>query len=988
MLSLLLALRDVLNERQLLFKPRHNLPSPELYATGEQVHARDLYSDDPYDAPLSAKLGSYSLTNTPKAAPPSNHARRRSSAHVPHLSVTLELDPKDPANQNGMTTGREFRGTPKVHFPESSKLSSFQWPPTPPDEKGAWIAPEVAKALSGPEGWTRRRRMGVLAMLREDVFGGDWWKMAIPAVLFALQNNLIYVASRNLSVPVFQITFQLKTLITALTAVVMLGRRLSATQWASLFVLGGGVATMQLGAIHAKAKPSASLPLDSSNYFTGIAAVLVSCLSSAIAATYFELVIKKPRPAHDPDAPEPKPASLWVRNIQLSLFSCIFGIAVVFAQANPTHVHGVANLSLDLKHLMEPHHWYDPLVATAEGFFDGFRPMTWVVIFLQTVGGLLIAVAIKHADNISKGFALAVSIVFTFILSIIFFDFRPTKPSIFGALAVIASTLLFEADGPAAVRFMAKNGRRMSFYRPSLAHGRRQRTAGLLFAFGCGLWLMLPASLDPISAAPAGPVDRPTIALADLTAINTLLAQAASNEPGMCHWGLHPHRESTHSAFGDYDPRKDDPAFPYFVTDKTSQYALEDVLATRLLDYENRAALLGNPTPDFIFLPILSQVISNPWDCGEELLMQGIDQTVEYIREIVRSVGHSTYPRVVLPVTTLRSNLEEVLFTPELMEEIKDQVIVVSIENAPKAHKEKMKYLIDLPYPTAFHLSATLAGQKTSIGDAFFDAPRPNLLHYAASASHPWGLPASETFNGFALRAALFEQFDRFTRERPAHARSSIIFDNIVEAADGHQNLTMFHEHMTQARFCPMPAGDSPSRRGFFEAVQLGCIPVVFRERSYGRLFPSSPEVNELSRYTVYVDETEVIKGFDLISHLEQIPEDEVRRLQRGLREVAPKLQYALPDHEEEFFPWTPLTTETKKSPLPSRWLIGKKHSPEESAARRAREGVNEDAFGMLLHELAVIKRGEWKAGVAEDHRREGNKVAVEFGSKKGLMRR
>ncbi|KPV77036.1 uncharacterized protein RHOBADRAFT_34497, partial [Rhodotorula graminis WP1] len=259
--------------------------------------------------------------------------------------------------------------------------------------------------------------MGVVRMLWEDVFGGDWWKMAVPAVLFALQNNLIYVAARNLSVPVFQITFQLKTVVTAITAVAMLGRRLTAVQWATLVSLGLGVATMQLGAIHAKAKEHGAHPAastESMNYVAGISAVLVSCFSSAIAATYFELVIKR----------QP-PASLWVRNIQLSLFSSVIGLVVVLFQAS--------------------HHWYDPVVRAGEGFFEGFsgNPMAWAVIFLQTVGGLLIAVAIKHADNIAKGFALSISIVFTFLLSVILFNFELSTPSVLGATVVVASTLLF-----------------------------------------------------------------------------------------------------------------------------------------------------------------------------------------------------------------------------------------------------------------------------------------------------------------------------------------------------------------------------------------------------------------------------------------------------------------------------------------------------------------------------------------------------------------
>lgn len=83
-----------------------------------------------------------------------------------------------------------------------------------------------------------------------------------------------------------------------------------------------------------------------------------------------------------------KPASLWIRNIQLSLFSTVFGIIVVLVQANPAHWAGSTGFSLDLNDPME--HWYDPVVRTAFGFFVGFHPMAWLVIFLQTVGGLLI----------------------------------------------------------------------------------------------------------------------------------------------------------------------------------------------------------------------------------------------------------------------------------------------------------------------------------------------------------------------------------------------------------------------------------------------------------------------------------------------------------------------------------------------------------------------------------------------------------------------
>lgn len=42
------------------------------------------------------------------------------------------------------------------------------------------------------------------------VFSGDGWKLAIPAMLFTLENTLQYVALGNLDAVHFQILFQLK----------------------------------------------------------------------------------------------------------------------------------------------------------------------------------------------------------------------------------------------------------------------------------------------------------------------------------------------------------------------------------------------------------------------------------------------------------------------------------------------------------------------------------------------------------------------------------------------------------------------------------------------------------------------------------------------------------------------------------------------------------------------------------------------------------
>ena len=69
------------------------------------------------------------------------------------------------------------------------------------------------------------------------------------------------------------------------------------------------------------------------------------------------------------------------------------------------------------------------------GFFYGYRSIVWFVIFLGAIGGLVIAVVIKYADNILKGFASAFSMVIAIVLSyLIFPDYIPSKSFFLGAV--------------------------------------------------------------------------------------------------------------------------------------------------------------------------------------------------------------------------------------------------------------------------------------------------------------------------------------------------------------------------------------------------------------------------------------------------------------------------------------------------------------------------------------------------------------------------
>ncbi|XP_071764101.1 solute carrier family 35 member A3b isoform X1 [Centroberyx gerrardi] len=276
----------------------------------------------------------------------------------------------------------------------------------------AVVSAEVLKILACTLLVFREHNLNVRALhrlLKEEIVNKpmETMKLAIPAGIYTLQNNLLYVALSNLDAATYQVTYQLKILTTALFSVSMLGRRLGFYQWLSLLILMAGVALVQW--------PTESVdgpeqkPLSAGSQLAGLMAVLAACVSSGFAGVYFEKILKETK------------QSVWVRNIQLGLFSFVFGLIGMLV--------------------------YDGQKVRESGMFQGYNSITYTVVVLQAVGGLVVAAVIKYADNILKGFATSVSIIMSTLISYFLLeDFNPTSVFFLGAMLVIAATFLYSYE--------------------------------------------------------------------------------------------------------------------------------------------------------------------------------------------------------------------------------------------------------------------------------------------------------------------------------------------------------------------------------------------------------------------------------------------------------------------------------------------------------------------------------------------------------------
>lgn len=270
-----------------------------------------------------------------------------------------------------------------------------------------------------------RNLVSKMKKLMSDLFSADCWKLSIPAILYGtlpcsisetlfqrgtvIQNNLQFVAASNLEVATFQVTYQMKILTTAGFSVLLLRKKLTSKQWVALLFLAVGVAIVQIQGI-----ASTTFARQDMDGLKGFLAVCAACFTSGLAGVYFEMVLKN---SH---------CDLWVRNLQLSLFSLPPAIMPVLLGrvGMPSGGHG----------------WFTSL-------FHNFGVWAWLTVGIQVLGGLLTAMVIKYSDNILKGFATSLSIVLSFLASVVLFDFHITFSFLLGSAIVMNATWLYNHHG-------------------------------------------------------------------------------------------------------------------------------------------------------------------------------------------------------------------------------------------------------------------------------------------------------------------------------------------------------------------------------------------------------------------------------------------------------------------------------------------------------------------------------------------------------------
>lgn len=159
---------------------------------------------------------------------------------------------------------------------------------------------------------------GLVNILRNELLGKpkEFVKMLVPASMYTVQNNLLFLALTNLDAATYQVTYQFKILTTAFFSVTLLGKHLTMRQWMALMVLMFGVIMVQWPN-NAQDHKQEDEKKTGSARLIGLLAVIFSSFSSGFAGVYMEKLIKC------------NSQSLWTRNIQLVIICSLSSMMAI-----------------------------------------------------------------------------------------------------------------------------------------------------------------------------------------------------------------------------------------------------------------------------------------------------------------------------------------------------------------------------------------------------------------------------------------------------------------------------------------------------------------------------------------------------------------------------------------------------------------------------------------------------------------------------------
>ncbi len=224
----------------------------------------------------------------------------------------------------------------------------------------------------------------------------------IPAVLYAINNNIFLFVLTLISPSIFQLLLNLRVVWTGVAFRYFLGRVMSPKQWIAMGVLVLGCVIVQYSqasaaAAHGAASPTTSSISSSSSSSVAtndddawIAATKAVAVALGLLLTIFYTFVSTAASVFN-EMMIKNSLSLHAANLQLYSYGLLFNLLGVFYQGR----------------------------ATNSAYFRGWEnPIVWVIFCTMSFSGLLVSRVMQKYDNIVKIYCVSVSNFVVYVFSV------------------------------------------------------------------------------------------------------------------------------------------------------------------------------------------------------------------------------------------------------------------------------------------------------------------------------------------------------------------------------------------------------------------------------------------------------------------------------------------------------------------------------------------------------------------------------------------
>ena len=227
---------------------------------------------------------------------------------------------------------------------------------------------------------------------------------AIPATLYAVDNNLFFVVLRLITPATLHLLANVKIVFVALLFRFALRRAVNRVQWAALLLLIVGLIVARLDDPHATSAVSASATR-SGAFIVANASAASTATSSASPTSSSSLTTATEQPSQYSAITQG-----FLLVVLMTACSSVANIALehlyktrrqdMMLQQFQLYLYGVA---LNLACLLA----YDFHTISTEGVLRGFNAFVWAVVAASSCTGIAVSFVLKYSDNIGNVFAHA-----------------------------------------------------------------------------------------------------------------------------------------------------------------------------------------------------------------------------------------------------------------------------------------------------------------------------------------------------------------------------------------------------------------------------------------------------------------------------------------------------------------------------------------------------------------------------------------------------